>query len=110
VLTAADVAKVADAYHAWREIGGRYADELGFCKATKNEEIAARNYVLTPGRYTGMAVAEEDDEPFQERMARLTSTLREQMAEGARLDEQIRKALGWGRLWVVSGIVTRGAN
>jgi len=94
VLTAADVAKVADAYHAWREIGGRYADELGFCKATKNEEIAARNYVLTPGRYTGMAVAEEDDEPFQERMARLTSTLREQMAEGARLDEQIRKALG----------------
>jgi type I restriction enzyme M protein len=48
----------------------------------------------------GTAEVEEDSEPFAEKMARLTATLREQMAEGGRLDEQIRKALaGVGHGW-----------
>jgi type I restriction enzyme M protein len=94
VLTGADIAKVAGAYHAWRETGGAYADEPGFCKAATTEEIAAQGYVLTPGRYVGTAAAEEDAEPFDGKMKRLTATLREQMAEGTRLDERIRKALG----------------
>ena len=100
MLTDDDIAKIADAYHAWREPGGRYADEPGFCKAASTDEIAAQGYVLTPGRYVGTAAVEEDDEPFEERVARLTASLREQMAEGARLDERIRQALirlghGW---------------
>ena len=100
VLTDADIAKVADRYHAWREMGRRYADEPGFARAATTEEIAAQDYVLTPGRYVGTAAAEEDDEPFDARMARLTATLREQMAEGVRLDERIRKALaGVGHGW-----------
>src|SRR5208283_3316094 len=64
VLTDADIAKVADAYHVWRETDGRYADEAGFCKVATTEEIAAGGYVLTPGRYVGTAAAEEDEEPF----------------------------------------------
>ena len=100
VLTEADIAKVADAYHDWRETGGRYADEAGFSKAATTDDIATQGYVLTPGRYVGTAAAEEDGEPFEERMARLTMTLREQMAEGARLDEHIRSALaGVGHGW-----------
>jgi type I restriction enzyme M protein len=72
----------------------------GFAKAATTEEIAAQGYVLTPGRYVGTAEAEEDEEPFDTRMARLTATLREQMAEGAKLDERIRKALaGVGQSW-----------
>jgi type I restriction enzyme M protein len=102
VLTDADIAKVADTYHGWRETGGRYADEAGFCRSATTETIAAQSYVLTPGRYVGTAAAEEDEEPFDERMMRLTGTLREQMAEAAKLDERIRKALagvgyGWWR-------------
>lgn len=93
VLTEADIAKVADTYHAWRETGARYADEAGFSKAATTAEIAAQGYVLNPGRYVGTAAAEVDDEPFDARMARLTATLREQMAEGMRLDERIRQAL-----------------
>ena len=96
---AVHIAKVADAYHSWRETDGRYADEAGFCKAATTEQIAAQGYVLTPGRYVGTAAAEEDDEPFEERMARLTAALREQMAESARLDEHIRQTfvgLGYG--------------
>jgi type I restriction enzyme M protein len=100
VLTDADIAKIADAYHAWREPGGRYADEPGFCKAATTAEIAAQAYVLTPGRYVGSAAADADDEPFDQRMARLTAVLRDQMVEGARLDERIRQALaGVGYGW-----------
>jgi type I restriction enzyme M protein len=91
---------VADTYHAWRETGGRHADIPGFAKAAPTAEIAAQGYVLTPGRYVGTAAAEEEEEPFEARMARLTVTLREQMAEGAALDERIRKALaGVGHGW-----------
>jgi len=100
VLNEADVAKVAGAYHAWRETGGAYADEAGFSKAVSTADIATQGYVLTPGRYVGTAAAAADAEPFADKMARLTATLREQMAEGARLDERIRGALaGIGHGW-----------
>jgi type I restriction enzyme M protein len=93
ILTEKDIAKVADAYHAWREKGGRFVDQPGFAKSATTDEIAAHGYVLTPGRYVGSAEAEAEDEPFEERMARLTAELRGQMAEGKRLDERISQAL-----------------
>jgi type I restriction enzyme M protein len=100
VLTDADIAKVAGAYHAWRETGGRYSDEPGFAKSVTTDEIATQGYALTPGRYVGAVAADDDEEPFEERMKRLTATWRGQMAEGAKLDERIREALarvgyGW---------------
>ena len=100
VLTEDDTARVAATYHAWREAGGRYADVPGFAKSATTDEVAAQGFVLTPGRYVGAAVAEAEEESFEVRMRRLTATLREQMAEGAKLDEQIRSALeaaghGW---------------
>jgi type I restriction enzyme M protein len=49
--------------------------------------------VLTPGRYVGAEAVEEDDEPFEEKMQRLTAKLEEQFAEGARLEKAIRKSL-----------------
>ncbi len=93
VLTEADVAKIADAYHAWRETGGHYADEPGFCKSATTEEVAAQGHVLAPGRYVGTAAVEGDDEPFAEKMVRLTATLREQMADGASLESEITHQL-----------------
>jgi len=44
---------------------------------------------LTPGRYVGAPEEEDDGEPFDEKMKRLTSLLKEQQAEGAILDEKI---------------------
>ncbi len=100
VLTGADITMVADAYHAWREKGDRYADKPGFAKAATTNEIAAQGYVLTPGRYVGTEAAETDDEPFENRVAQLAATLREQMVEGAELDERIGRALaGVGHGW-----------
>ena len=100
VLAEADIAKIADTYHAWRETGGRYADVPGFAKSATTDEIAAQGYVLTPGRYVGTAVAEEDEEPFDERMARLAEIFRRQREDVARLDaaiaEDLRKNSGYG--------------
>ena len=100
VLTEADIARITDTYHAWRETGRRYANEVGFSKTATTAEIAAQGYVLTPGRYVGTAAAEADDERFDDRMARLTAMLREQITQGARLDDHIRQALaGVGHGW-----------
>jgi type I restriction enzyme M protein len=98
-LTDDDVATIAGTYHAWRgdEGAGEYADVAGFCRAAPLDEIRKHGHVLTPGRYVGAAAAEEDDEPFDEKMRRLTATLREQQTEAARLDDAILrnlKALG----------------
>ena len=44
-------------------------------------------------------IVEDDDEPFEEKMARLVATLDEQFKEGARLEKAIRKnlrGLGYG--------------
>lgn len=95
-LTAEDIAKVANAYHSWRHDPGvdlTYGDVAGFCKSAKLAEVAEHGYVLTPGRYVGAPEAEEDDEPFDEKMKRLTAELAEQMAEGQRLDAEIRANL-----------------
>jgi type I restriction enzyme M protein len=88
-----DVAKIADAYHAWRE-GSDYEDVAGFCKAVSLEEIRGHGYVLTPGRYVGAAEQEDDGIPFEEKMQGLTAKLSEQFQESARLEEAIRRNLG----------------
>jgi len=96
-----EIARIAGTYHAWRGDPGaaEYADEPGFCKSATIEEIRGHGHVLTPGRYVGAADAEEDDEPFEEKMRRLAATLREQVAEGQRLDALIEanlRELGFG--------------
>ncbi len=100
-LTDEDVAKIAGTYHAWRgdEGAGEYADVPGFCRAGPVDEIRGHGHVLTPGRYVGAADAEEDAEPFDEKMRRLVALLREQQADGARLDAMIAgnlRGLGYG--------------
>ena len=91
-----DIQKIADTCRAWRgEPGaGEYEDEPGFCKSATLEEIRAHNHVLTPGRYVGAALEDEDDTPFVERFAALQETLDAQFAEGAKLEKAIRENLG----------------
>ena len=71
----------------------------GYCRSVGLAEIAEHGHVLTPGRYVGAAAIEDDGEPFEEKMARLAATLREQQVEGARLDAAIAasmRELGYG--------------
>ncbi len=76
-----------------RETSWQYADVPGFCKSVTVEEIRAQGYVLTPGRYVGAAELEEDDEPFEQKMARLTQELEAQFEESYAIEKTIRKLL-----------------
>lgn len=96
-----DVARIANTYHAWRgeKDAGEYEDVPGFCMSAPLEEVRKHGHVLTPGRYVGAAAQEDDGEPFEEKMQRLTTILREQQAEAANLDAAIvanLKELGYG--------------
>ena len=98
-LTDEDVTRIATTYHAWRNGVDTYTDIPGFCKSATLEEVRKHGHVLTPGRYVGAEAQEEDSEPFEDKMKRLTAQLREQQAEAAKLDEAIKenlKSLGFG--------------
>ena len=92
-LRTEDVAKIAGAYHAWRTKDGAYADVPGFCKAAALDEVRKHGHVLTPGRYVGTEELEDDGEPFTDKIARLTSLLREQHDQAAVLDRAVSDAL-----------------
>lgn len=118
-LTEADIAEITDTYHRWRgePVAGLarvqdssqkppksgdsgYQDVPGFCKSATTEDIAANDYVLTPGRYVGAAPLEDDGIPFETKMTDLTTTLYQQMDDAEKLDTAIRKnleALGYGK-------------
>ena len=86
-----DIAKVAGAFDAFRD--GTLEEEKGFSAAVSIEDIAKQDYILTPGRYVGIADLEEDDEPFEEKMARLTSEISKCFEESNRLQQQIKENL-----------------
>jgi type I restriction enzyme M protein len=95
-----DIAKIARSYHAWRgeKDAGKYKDVPGFCKSVGTDEIAAHGFILTPGRYVGAEEQEDDAEPFEQKMKRLTATLQEQLHEAAKLERAIQanlKGLGF---------------
>lgn len=87
-----DIAKIADTYHAWRgdkDSSGKYEDAAGFCKSATLNDVRHHGHILTPGRYVGAAEVEDDGEPFDEKMKRLTAELREQMKQSDKLDKLI---------------------
>ncbi|MCY0872261.1 MAG: N-6 DNA methylase [Acidithiobacillus caldus] len=93
--------KITQMYHYWRGTVWSqkgYVDVPGFCKSATLEDIAKHGYVLTPGRYVGAEDGEDDGEPFDEKMRRLSALWREQWATAARLDAAIEtnlKGLGF---------------
>ncbi|MHB1233119.1 MAG: type I restriction-modification system subunit M [Burkholderiales bacterium] len=120
-LTDADLEKIVSTYHAWRgdsltpsplageakkkksprPLGGEgqgegvieYQDIAGFCKSATTAEIATHGHVLTPGRYVGAEDIEDDGEPFEEKMQRLTAELFSQFDESAKLEKTIKAKL-----------------
>ena len=87
-----DLDKITRTFHAWKR-GQGYDDITGFCNSATIAEMAANGFVLTPGRYVGAEEVEEDDEPFDEKMARLTAELKTHFAESAKLEALICKNL-----------------
>lgn len=95
-LTDDDISRIAGTYHAWRGKKGSedYEDVPGFTNSATLDEIREHGHVLTPGRYVGAEDGNGDGEPFEEKMKRLTGTLRDQQAETVNLDAAIAHILG----------------
>lgn len=87
-----DVDKLSSTFEMFQE--GTLEDVKGFCKVVTTEEIAKQDYILTPGRYVGIKDQEEDDEPFEEKMTRLTTELSGMFSKSHELEKEIRKKLG----------------
>jgi type I restriction enzyme M protein len=89
-----DVDRVVETYKNWREGSEKYEDVKGFCKSAGLEEIKKHNFVMTPGRYVGIADQEDDGVPFEEKMKELTLKLKENIEQEKVLNEEIKKQLG----------------
>ncbi|MBA2876370.1 type I restriction-modification system subunit M [Thermaerobacillus caldiproteolyticus] len=93
-LSKEEIDKIAAVYHAYKyEEAEQYEDVAGFCKVATIEEVQENDYKLTPGIYVGTEVSDEDDTPFEEKMAELTQRLLEQFEESNRLQEKIKQDL-----------------
>ncbi len=100
ILTDKDISRISNTYHAWRnrpeaKAGNknRYQDVVGFCKAATLKEIEGNNFVVTPGRYVGTEVAEDDGRDFEEKISLLTDDLRRQFEQSALIQKRISKNL-----------------
>ena len=91
-LTDEDIKKLADTYKAY--VDGTLEDVKGYCAVKDTKDIAEQDYILTPGRYVGIEEQEDDGEPFEEKMTRLTSELSDMFKKSHELEEEIRKNLG----------------
>lgn len=89
------IQKIANTVRAWRgqKEAGEYKDIAGFCKATNLEEIAKNGYVLTPGRYVGVAEEEDDGIPFKDKMKKLETDLKQYFQESEKLEKEILENL-----------------
>ena len=90
-LTQEDILRIAETFEAYRN--GTLEDEAGFCAVKTLADIKAQDFILTPGRYVGIAEQEDDVEPFADKMQRLTSDLSSLFKESHRLEDEIRKQL-----------------
>ena len=90
-LQKADIKKIADIFDKYND--GTLENEKGFCAVVALGDVAKQDYILTPGRYVGIAEQEDDGIPFQEKMDKLTTELSDLFAQSHDLEDEIRKQL-----------------
>lgn len=90
-FTQDDIKKLADTFTAFQE--GTLEDKKGFCAVVTTDDIAKQDYILTPGRYVGIEEQEDDGEPFEDKMKRLTSELSKMFEQSNTLQDEIKKNL-----------------
>ncbi|GAB3129574.1 class I SAM-dependent DNA methyltransferase [Glaciibacter psychrotolerans] len=94
-LTDVDLALIANTYHSWRGEPGEsaYEDVPGFCASVTLDKIANQGHILTPGRYVGSEAVEEDHEPIDKKIARLSAEARISFESRAKLQADVLAAL-----------------
>ncbi len=90
-FTFEDIKKLANTFESFQN--GTLEEVKGFCAIATTEDIAKQDYILTPGRYVGIAEQEDDGELFDDKMKRLTSELSDMFKKSRELEDEIRKKL-----------------
>lgn len=95
IFTEENIQKIAGTVRAWRgeNHGSEYKDIAGFCKTVKKEEIAKNGYVLTPGRYVGVAEEVDDGVPFADKMEKLSNELKQYFEKSKKIEQKIAENL-----------------
>lgn len=94
-LSQDDIARIARTFHSWKGEPGEdaYEDVAGFCASADIADIAAQDYVLTPGRYVGTEEVEDDGEPLEEKIERLKREIAEGFENRAEMQGRVLEAL-----------------
>jgi len=90
-FTEEDIKKLADTFTKFQE--GSLKDIKGFCAVVSTQDIAKQDYILTPGRYVGIEEQQEDTEPFEQKMQRLTTELSQMFKKSDELKKEIKENL-----------------
>ena len=91
-LLSDEVERIASVYREFKGTG-RPDEVPGFCKVATGDEIREQRFALSPGRYVGASIEDDDDVPFEERFHSLDVKLREQIANGQTLATRVLKLL-----------------
>lgn len=86
-----DIEQLAHTFEKFHD--GTLENQAGFCYVATTDEIRKQDFILTPGRYVGIATQENDGENFDEKMTRLTRELSTLFTESEHLQIQIKKNL-----------------
>ncbi len=86
-----DIAQIAKTFEEFND--GTLEDVKGYCATVATKDIAKQDFILTPGRYVGIEEQEDDGEPFEEKMERLTRELSGMFKRSHELEAEIRKKL-----------------
>ena len=89
-FTEDDIKLISETFEAYRD--NTLQDVKGFCATKTIDDIAEQDFILTPGRYVGI-VEEEDSEPFEEKMKRLSNEINELFEKSRSLEDSIKEQL-----------------
>lgn len=91
-----DIERLAQTFEKFHD--GTLENQVGYCYVATIDEIQKQDFILTPGRYVGIQECNEEQEPFNEKMQRLTSELSKLFEESEEVERQIKanlKELGY---------------
>ena len=86
-----DIAKITNTYELYLE--GKQDTINGYCSVNSISDIEKQDFILTPGRYVGIADEEDDGEPLEEKLAESSQKLKKLFEESHSLEEKIIQIL-----------------
>ena len=86
-----DVQRISAAFRSYEE--NKLEDIKGFCSVRNIDEIKEQDWMLSPGRYVGVADSKQDDSLFEEKMTSLVSELKLLFDQSNELGEKIQNGL-----------------